>query len=157
MLDLEIPGWNALHLRYLVLDVNGTLTSDGVILDGVDGRLREIRTSLDIRLLSADTFGRLDALSAQLHLPATRLRRGDPEAQQKERFVQALGAHLVVAIGNGANDAAMLRSSRLGIAVLGPEGLATEALGAADVVTGSIADALDLLRLPTRLVATQRR
>jgi soluble P-type ATPase len=66
MLDLEIPGWSPLHLRYLVIDVNATLTSDGAILDGVDERLREIRTSLDIRLLSADTFGRLDALSAQL-------------------------------------------------------------------------------------------
>jgi len=62
----------------------------------------------------------------------------------------------VVAIGNGANDAAMLQEAALGIAVLGPEGLAAEALLAADVVVASIEDALDLLLRPHRLVATLR-
>jgi hypothetical protein len=39
---------------------------------------------------------------------------------------------------------------------LGPEGLATEALAAADVVCGGITDALDLLRYPYRLRTTLR-
>ena len=63
----------------------------------------------------------------------------------------------VVAIGNGANDVSMLRAAALGIVVVGPEGLATEAIAAATIVTLSIADALDLLLNPKRLVATLRR
>lgn len=62
----------------------------------------------------------------------------------------------VAAVGNGANDAAMLREAALGIAVLGPEGLAAEALLAADVLVRDVRDALDLLLQPERLVATWR-
>ena len=75
---------------------------------------------------------------------------------QAPRLVERLGAERVVAVGNGANDAGMLQAAALGIAVLGPEGLAGEAWQAADVVAG-IHQALDLLLHPRRLVATLRR
>ncbi|MBV9327442.1 MAG: hypothetical protein JO020_15490 [Chloroflexi bacterium] len=51
----------------------------------------------------------------------------------------------------------MLREAALGIAIVGPEGLAAGALAAADVVVPSISDALGLLRNPKRLIATLRR
>ena len=41
--------------------------------------------------------------------------------------------------------------------VMGDEGLAVEALMAADIVMGNTLDALYLLEFPTRLVATLRR
>jgi soluble P-type ATPase len=71
--------------------------------------------------------------------------------------VEQLGTEQVVAIGNGANDAQMLSAAALGIAILGREGLASEALQAADLVVGGIEDALDLLLHPPRLIATLRR
>lgn len=67
-----------------------------------------------------------------------------------------MGAAGVAAIGNGANDAKMLETAALGIAVLGPEGLAVETLHAANVVVPHINDALDLLLKPVRLIATLR-
>ena len=78
---------------------------------------------------------------------------GRPETAQKANVVRHMGAERVVAIGNGANDADMLREA----AVIGPEGLAMGALATADVVVASIDDALGLLRSPKRLVATLRR
>jgi soluble P-type ATPase len=51
----------------------------------------------------------------------------------------------------------MLSAAALGIAVLGQEGLDPEALQAADLLVTQIADALDLLLHPQRLVATRRR
>jgi soluble P-type ATPase len=48
--------------------------------------------------------------------------------------VAALGADSTAAIGNGRNDAAMLRVARIGIAIVGPEGSASAAIAAADVV-----------------------
>jgi P-type E1-E2 ATPase len=157
VLVAEIPGWRGLRLEHLVLDVNGTLTLDGQLLPNVPEKITAIQQSLNVQLLSADTFGRLDALAAELGVQAQRLRRDEPEAPQKAAVVQRLGADAVVAIGNGANDAGMLEKSALGIAILGPEGLATPALQAADLVVRTIEDALDLLLNPKRLVATLRR
>jgi len=51
----------------------------------------------------------------------------------------------------------MLQAAGLSIAILGPEGLAFDALKNADVVVASILDALDLLLRPDRLRATLRR
>ena len=116
----------------------------------------QLRAEVEIHLLSADTYGTLADVAAQLHVPARRLGPGD-QAAQKAAAVEALGAAQVAAIGNGANDAAMLRQAALGIAVLGPEGLATACLTAADVLVPDITAALDLLWQPRRLVATLPR
>ena len=77
--------------------------------------------------------------------------------EQKADFVRQLGAEHVVAIGQGANDAGMLKAAGLGIAVLGEEGLAIEALTSAHVLARDIYEALNLLEFPARLVATLRR
>jgi len=71
--------------------------------------------------------------------------------------VETLGAHRVIARGQGANDAGMLKTAGLGLCVLSPEGTAGEAVQAADVLVPDIAAALGLLQNPRRLVATLRR
>jgi soluble P-type ATPase len=50
----------------------------------------------------------------------------------------------------------MLREAALGVAVIGPEGAATSALRAADVICHSILDALDLLLDEQALASTLR-
>lgn len=157
MIELDVPGWKSLRLTALALDVNGVLTLDGALLLGLEARLRELRSRLDVHLLSADTHGSLDQIADSLHLTATRLQPGGDEAEQKARFVRDLAPGGVVAIGNGANDAVMLREADLGIAILGNEGLAKGAADAADILVASVHDALDLLLRPRRLLATLRR
>ena len=61
-----------------------------------------------------------------------------------------------VCIGNGRNDRLMLKSAALGLAVVLAEGIAGETIPAADVISRSINDALDLLLNPLRLTATLR-
>lgn len=156
MIELSIPGRDALTLRHVVLDVNGTLATDGALIDGVAERLAELAGYLDVHLLTADTHGGQAAIDAQLGLSAARIQPGH-EMEQKAAFVERLGPEGVVAIGNGSNDAGMLRAAAVGIAVLGAEGLSSEALQAADALAASIHDALDLLLKPKRLVATLRR
>ncbi len=153
--EVNIPGRGPLRFEHLVLDVNGTLAVDGQLIHGVPRQLAELRGRLTIHLLTADTFGRQAEIDQVLSLTAVRLQPGG-EAQQKADFVTALGAQRVVSIGQGANDAAMLRAAGLGIAVVSPEGLAAASLAAADVVAPSISAALDLLLHPMRLVATLR-
>ena len=156
MIEIETPGRDTLRLEHLVLDVNGTIVVDGQLVEGVARRLAELRRSIEVHMLTADTRGRQQAIDAQLRIEAARIAAGD-EAAQKAAFVQRLGGESVCAVGNGANDAEMLREAKLAIAVLGDEGLAVEALDGADVVVPHVNVALDLLLNPLRLVATLRR
>jgi len=156
MLQVDIPGRGTLELTHLVLDLNGTIALDGEVLPGVAERLVALAESLTIHLVTADTHGKAAAIASRLGVQLARIEQGD-EAEQKRALVQRLGAEYVVAVGNGANDGAMLRVAALAIAVLGVEGLAVEALRSADVMAAGIEDALDLLLRPKRLVATLRK
>jgi P-type E1-E2 ATPase len=155
LIRLDIPGWGTSELKHLVLDLNGTLAMDGSLIPGVDSRVRSLSSHLTVHLATADTHGRAEDMSRALGVQLVRITPND-EARQKEALVERLGSGQVVAIGNGANDARMLQVAALGIAVLGREGLATSALRSADLVAGGVEDALDMLRLPQRLVATLR-
>jgi soluble P-type ATPase len=152
-MTMMIPGRRGLALEYLLLDVNGTLTSRGDLIEGVRPRLDALREAVDVRLLSADTFGTLGAIAHELgDLPVERVSDGSEKAAIADR----LGADACAAIGNGANDEMMLRQAALGIAVVGPEGAASQTVIAADVVAGSITKGLDILLEPDALAATLR-
>jgi P-type E1-E2 ATPase len=151
-ISVDIPGRGLLVLEHLVLDVNGTLTNRGELLDGVAERISPIAEMLQVELLSADTFGSLARIAEELGARSRVVTTGEDKA----RFVWELGAEGCAAIGNGANDGAMLEVAALGIAVLGPEGTAGTAARSADIVCTSILDALDLLVDERALVATLR-
>ncbi len=154
-LVLEIPGRAPVSIEHLVLDLNGTLALDGRLLPGVKETIAEISKSMKVHLLTADTHGTGGAVARELGIELHRL---DPDngAAQKGDFVRRLGAGRTAAIGNGVNDVEMLREAVLGIAVVGPEGAATKALLAADIVAESPLTALNLLLHPKRIVATLR-
>jgi len=156
MISLDIPGRGALEIERLVLDVNGTIAEDGHLRPGVKERIARLTRQVEIVLVTADTFGRQVSIDRELDLEATRLEHGKAEAPQKAALVTRLGAAGTVAIGNGANDADMLREAAIGICVLESEGTSLAALQAADAVSRSINEALDLLLHPRRLVATLR-
>lgn len=156
MIELNIPGRGILQLEHLVCDVNGTLALDGQLIDGVYRSINALRDRLRIHLITADTHGRQAAIDHHLNLTAVRLNPGN-EAAQKAAFVRDLGAEHVVAIGQGANDAEMLREAALGICVMSREGVAVSTLMAADVVVPDILTALELLERPLRIVATLRQ
>lgn len=151
-ITIEFSGERVILLKELVLDFNGTLACDGNLLPGVAERLSEIARHVRITVLTADTFGKvkesLRELPAEVRIIST--------GAEKERFVRKLGQDQIVAIGNGRNDTGMVQAAAFGIAVVGPEGCAGELLRAADVITGDILVALDLLMHPLRLKATLR-
>jgi P-type E1-E2 ATPase len=151
-LSMPIPGRAELRLEHVLLDVNGTLTNRGTLVDGVEARLGRLRETVGIHLVSADTFGTLDAIAARLSVAAVRACSGE----DKVRVLDELGRECCAVVGNGANDVAALEAAALGLAVLGPEGASAAALRSADVVCVSVADALDLLLDPKALSATLR-
>ncbi len=155
MIEINIPGGGTLQLENLVCDVNGTLAVDGQLPDGLARQLRSLRDRLNVHLLTADTHGRQHLINQQLGFQAVRIEPGD-EAEQKATYVRNLGAERVIAIGQGANDAAMLTAARLGICVLSREGTALATLLAADILVPDIYTAFDLLEKPLRLIASLR-
>ncbi|HLN63497.1 MAG TPA: ATPase P [Symbiobacteriaceae bacterium] len=155
MLALAIPGREPLALAHLVLDYNGTLAVDGNLMPGVSDRLMALAGRLDLHVITADTFGLAAVQLGSLPVTLQIIGAGD-QAGAKVRLVESLGAGQVVAVGNGANDARMLKAAALGIAILGGEGAATPTLLASDLVVKSPNDALDLLLHPGRLAATLR-
>jgi P-type E1-E2 ATPase len=156
MIELSIPGRGVLAIEHLVTDVNGTLAVDGQLIDGLIKRIGSLRDRLSVHMITADTHGRQAQIDQQLSLTALRMQPGD-EAAQKAVFVRSLGAEKVVAVGQGANDAAMLKEAALGICVMSREGAAVETLLAADIVVPDIFAALDLLDKPLRILATLRK
>jgi P-type E1-E2 ATPase len=156
MIELTIPGRGPLRLQHLVTDVNGTLAIDGILIDGLTKRINALRDRLEIHMLTADTHGRQASIDEQLNLKATRVQPGN-EATAKAQFVRQLGADTVVAIGQGANDAEMLKTAALGICVMSQEGAAVETMISADIVLPDIFAALDLFEKPLRIVASLRK
>jgi P-type E1-E2 ATPase len=156
MIEIEIPGWTTCRFRHLALDVNGTIAKDGKLLPGVQELFAELRSRLEIHLITADTHGNQDSIDRSLGLASVRIPFQN-QAKAKRDYVEQLGADTVVAMGNGANDAAMLESAALGIVIIGPEGSSVEALLKAKIAAPDIQTALGLLLNPKRLIATLRR
>ncbi len=156
MIELTIPGRGKLQIKHLVTDVNGTIATDGQLLEGVLRKISTLRNKLEIHMLTADTHGKQEAIDRLLNLKAVRIEKGN-EAQQKADYVRKLGAENVITIGQGANDAKMLKEAAIGIAVISTEGLAIESLNAADLLMPDIHTALDLLTNPICIIASLRK
>ena len=155
MITIDIPGGDTFTFRNLVLDYNGTIALDGTLLPGVAERLPQLARQLKVHVITADTHGTVAAMLAQanVHLVIIGAQQQD---QEKLAFLESLGPDCTVAIGNGRNDRLMLAVARLGIGLLGQEGMCADLLHQADVLCRSIEEALDLLLKPDRLRATLR-
>jgi soluble P-type ATPase len=156
MIEIEIPGFAVYQFHHLVLDVNGTIAKDGRIIQGVPELLQQLRPDLTLHLITADTHGMQEDIDKRLGIASVRIPTQN-QIKAKRDFVETLGAETVVAMGNGANDSAMLERAALGVFVIGAEGSAIEAMLRSKVVAPDIKAALELLINPKRLAATLRR
>jgi P-type E1-E2 ATPase len=154
MVTASIPGWGEIALEYLLVDFNGTIAFDGQMKKGVRELLDEVSKHVKVYVITADTY---DSIGKEAAGSFTVVKTGSlASGIEKAELVRQLGPEQVAAIGNGANDAMMLREAALGIAVIGEEGCAASVLKEADIVTASIVHALDLMLHPERLVADLR-
>ncbi|QJE94593.1 HAD family hydrolase [Luteolibacter luteus] len=155
MFEIDIPGFDQLHIEHVVMDYNGTLALDGHIQLGIPEDLRCLAKSFKLHVITADTNHR--AAEQLAGLPVTlRIIPAEAQAETKLEYIRNLGEDRVIAIGNGRNDRLMLKAAALGIAVLQKEGTAAAAIQNADLLSPSIGDALDLLKHPRRLISTLR-
>ncbi|MBU0995024.1 MAG: ATPase P [Proteobacteria bacterium] len=155
MIEIDIPGYRHLQLDNLVLDYNGTLAHDGMIIPGVAPALKQLSGNLNIYVITADTFGKAKTHLQSIPCKLVILSQDNQDIAKKD-FILKLGSARTVSIGNGRNDRLMLKESGLGIAVIQDEGAFSGTLSSADVICTSIVSALALLSHPKRLIATLR-
>lgn len=154
-MKIYIPGQGELQINHLVLDFNGTIALDGLILPNVRERLMELAKWVKIYVLTADSNGsaarECEGLPVNLHVIGK-----DNQREQKSSFVREIGPFVAV-LGNGVNDELMFRQANLSIAVIGKEGCATATMMASHIVVKEVIDGLDLLLMHHRLIPTLRK
>ncbi len=155
MVEFDIPGTGKINIKYLVFDYNGTLAVDGILMDGVREALNDLAKTLEIHVLTADTFGKSAAQLKGVNCKLSILPKENQD-EGKLGYVEKLGPEYTAAIGNGRNDRLMLKAAALGIGVILREGIAVDTLKSADLIFNGIIAALEIFSKPLRLTATLR-
>ena len=155
MIGIDIPGWGNIEIENIVLDLNGTIATDGKIPSEVKEKINSLSKKTKIYILTADTQGTASVEISDMEVELLKVSEKD-STEVKLRVLESLDPSRTVAIGNGNNDHLILKEAAFGIAVLGDEGISASAMKNADVIVKNISDALDLFLKPKRLIATLR-
>ena len=155
MIKIDIPGWGNMDIENIVLDLNGTIATDGKIPFEIKEKIKSLSEKVKIHVLTADTQGTASVEISDMEVELVKVSEKD-SAEVKLRVLESLDPTSTVAIGNGNNDHLILKEAALGIAVLGDEGISASTMKNADIVVKNISDALDLFLKPKRLIATLR-
>jgi soluble P-type ATPase len=155
MININIPGWGNMEIDNIVLDMNGTIATDGIIPSEVKEKINSLSGGVKIYILTADTQGTAGEESSDVKAELLKVSEED-SAEIKLEVMESLDPTRTVAIGNGSNDHLILKEAALSIAVLGNEGASFSAIKNADILVKDISDALDLFLKPKRLIATLR-
>ena len=152
---IEIPGYKSMDLKHLILDYNRTIAKDGIISEGVKERLKKLSGIYEIYVLTADTHGTARKMCEGLPLKIQTF-PGNAAAEEKRKIIERLGEKRCIAVGNGRNDLLMCEKAELSVGIIGAEGAYGRLIANVDICTRSIEDALDMLAIPKRVVATLR-
>lgn len=153
-MKFDIPGHPNLEIDIVVLDLNGTLTIDGRLIDGAKERIASLKKEgLDFRLFTGDTLGTGQAIAQELGLTLHLTNNAEAKLEEGTK----LGLERIAVIGNGRIDLELFKKAALRICTLQDEGVFAPLLLETDVLVKDIKDALDLLIYKKRLIATMRR
>jgi P-type E1-E2 ATPase len=153
MISVSIPGWGDIEIEYLLVDYNGTIALDGKVKAGVKELLEKISRYIRVFIVTADTYESVDNDVDIMGFNVLKVKK-ENSAEEKAKIVKELGPEKVLAIGNGANDALMLKEAALGIGVIGEEGCSNILVKEADIIVKDISEALNIVLHPERIIAT---
>ena len=156
MIKIDVPGWGNMEIENIVIDMNGTIATDGKILPEVKHRMESLSERVKIYVLTADTYGTANDEIRNMKVELVKI-AGEDTQKEKLEFLKTLELERTVAIGNGNSDQLIMKEACLGIAVLGDEGISIPTMKNSDLAVKNIYDALDLFLNPKRLIATLRQ
>ena len=103
MIKIDVPGWGNMELENIVLDLNGTIATDGKILPEVKQRMESLSEGVKIYVLTADTYGTANDEIRDMKAELVKI-AGEDTQKGKCEFVKTLDLERTVAIGNGNSD-----------------------------------------------------
>jgi soluble P-type ATPase len=157
MKNISIPKFGKLHIENVIFDINGTIQFQGEITDQVVEKIKILKEIYNIYLISSDTRGNLKDIAKRLSVDYVKINAENmTDAKAKSEELNKLGKNSTIAVGNGNNDALMLKNAGLGILIIGSEGAGTKSLKNADVVFTSPIDVIDFLMDEKAMIATLR-
>ena len=157
MKEFIIPNYGKITIKNIIFDINGTIQFKGQISDDLVEKIEELKKIYKVYLVSADTRGNLKELAENLKVSYIKINSVEnSEAEEKNRELIRLGKDVTVAVGNGNNDALMLKNSILGITVLGGEGATIKSILNSDVIVPDPISAIDLLLDEKVMIGTLR-
>ncbi len=149
----DIPGSGELKLETIILDLNGTLSVGGGIVEGVHDRLAAIKElGFKVLFFTGNTRNDAEAIAEELGIE-WRLAKN---ANEKRDLALAMNPETCVSIGNGLIDLELMKAVKLRIVTLQAEGVHVQTLLNSDIIVPNMNDALDLFIDPQRLIATLR-
>lgn len=136
----DVPAVGEIEINTIVFDLNGTLQVNGIIPEGVKGRLAKLRENgMQLVFFSGDARGNAQDIANELGIEFRKCVNG----AEKEREFLTFDVNTTAAIGNARIDIGKFKHARLSIGTLQSEGIHVEILKYIDVLVPSINDALD--------------
>lgn len=155
MLVYDIPGTGEIRIENIVFDYNGTVAVDGKLIDGVKESLVKLKNYANIYILTADTYGTVEAQCNNLGIDVKTFPKENAGLFKKE-IVEKLGAKNTICVGNGVNDVEMFKICGISIATVEGEGCSGKLLIHTDIAVKSIEEAVELILSKDRMKATLR-
>jgi P-type E1-E2 ATPase len=148
-----VPEVGEIEIKTIVLDLNGTLSVNGKILDGVKERFTKLKElGISVVLFTGDQRGTAADLCKEYGIDFVRTKNG----KEKEEAMKKYDSETTAAIGNARIDIGTFKHARVSVATLQPEGIHAEIIKHVDVVVPSINDALDFFIDTDTFSATMR-
>src|SRR4030042_472421 len=110
MISIDIPGWGNVDIENIVLDLNGTIATDGKIPLEVKEKINVLSEKVNIYLLTADTQGTAQEEIKDLNVNLVKI-EDDHSEKGKFEFIKGLILERTVTIGNGNNDQLILKEA----------------------------------------------
>lgn len=157
MRKINIPNYRIIIIKNILFDINGTLQFQGKISPELIIKFNELKKKYKIYLISADTRGNLKDIAETLNVDYIKIKPQEiTEVEAKNNELIRLGKDVTVAVGNGNNDALMLKNAVLGIVILGNEGASIKSMMNSDVALPDPLSALNFLLDEKIMIATLR-
>lgn len=157
MRKIIIPYHGEITIKNVIFDINGTIQFKGQISEELVQKFEELKKFYNIFLVSSDTRGNLKNIAKKLGVNFKKVNtQGINDAEAKNNELKKLGKEVTVAVGNGNNDALMLKNAILGIAILGSEGASTRSILNSDVVFTDVINAIEFLLDEKTMISTLR-
>ncbi len=150
----QVPEVGEIEIKTIVLDLNGTLSVNGEIPEGLNERLAKLKTlDISVVLFTGDQRGTAADLCKEYGIDFIRTKSG----VEKEEAMKKYDPETTAAIGNARIDIGTFKHAKVSVATLQSEGIHAEILKYVDVIVPSIKDALDFFIDTDTFCATMRK